>query len=1437
MKRTISVLAIAFFGAVSVASGCSESAPSGGTQTSGGGGQAAGGSGQGGDAGSGLGGGGMGGGTGGGGGQPCSDASMCPGRDDACGTRTCEGGECGFDFVPASTPLERQTAGDCLVAVCDGAGATSSEPDSADVLDDQNPCTIDACDMGAPTNTPAPSGDPCSVGAGVFCDGAGACVECVAPGDCASGVCTGGACIPADCLDNVVNGSETDVDCGGGACAPCADGLGCAIAADCASSVCDPALLTCTVATCADAVENQDETDVDCGGATCAPCGPGLGCAVDGDCVGGACSGTLCLATCTDGVQNQDESATDCGGLVCGDCANGATCAQAADCSSNFCNGGLCAACVNDASCAGNEHCAAAICKPDLGVALACANDAQCLTGQCEDGLCCTTDCAGTCQACIGTKTGAADGTCANVLGATDPDGECAAGQCVTGTCNGSGACGNLASGALCGSSLSCSGATQTNQDTCSGGGACVDNGSTSCAPYVCGATTCKTSCVTAADCTGGALCIGSVCQSPLPQGSACTQNAECGSGACVDNVCCASSCTGTCFACSAAKTGAANGTCAAVLPSTDPDAECANGVACQTGLCNGAGACGNDAGGSPCGSSQSCVSGLQTNQDLCNGLGACLDNGTVSCGNFVCGASACLTTCALDIDCAAGNYCASGSCAPKLAQGAVCASNGQCAAGACVDGFCCNSACGGACQGCSAAKTGASNGTCASIPSGADPDNECAASSCTTGTCNGAAACGAVAAGTACGPAPLCASSVATLQDSCDGAGLCADAGTLSCGSYACSGVSCGTTCATSASCTPGFVCDTSKSVCVAQLCGDGLLQGSEACDDGNLTSYDGCSNLCVIEAGASCAGAPSVCNTLSEKKCNDGLDDEGDGLVDCADPNCALACDTTNFGTCGAGQVLVAASVTNPRRIYDLVAQLSPLDVAVSGTVTKAAVRLDVLHTFVSDLDIALIAPSGQSLDITSDNGAGGDNLVATILSDACVAAPVTAGAAPFTGCFGPETAFASITSAARGTWQLSVTDDTSSDTGLLSGWSLALCVDPAGTSCGNGVVNGGEGCDDGNNTVGDGCGSTCAVEAGFSCAAGSPSVCLPICGNNVVSGTKDCEDGNAVNGDGCSSTCLIEPGYGCFGTTTSTCARVCGDGVKTSDEACDDGNRIPGDGCDQGCSVEVAAAELEPNGSFANADTNAAAGLFIGGTSTFIAGAVPVIGDKDFYKMVLATPSTVRFELFEAYGVGCTTSTATTLNLFNAAQALIYTDNVSGFGFCSAIVVNLAAGTYYVQVEENQNNATIPSGYRLQVKVSAALTNEVEANDTIGTANAIAGYEVYQPGGHQVSTDPDHFKLVLGANTEIRAEVIEGGAETCESNEVNSKVTLLSSVGLSITSDDDTGRGNCALLDGQGSTEVLKPGVYFVRVESSSTQAFTTNQFDYRAVLSLR
>jgi cysteine-rich repeat protein len=47
-------------------------------------------------------------------------------------------------------------------------------------------------------------------------------------------------------------------------------------------------------------------------------------------------------------------------------------------------------------------------------------------------------------------------------------------------------------------------------------------------------------------------------------------------------------------------------------------------------------------------------------------------------------------------------------------------------------------------------------------------------------------------------------------------------------------------------------------------------------------------------------------------------------------------------------------------------------------------------------------------------------------------------------------------------------------------------------APSSCGNGVVDGNEQCDDGNTSSGDGCGATCNVEPGFTCAGTSPTTC---------------------------------------------------------------------------------------------------------------------------------------------------------------------------------------------------------------------------------------------------------------------------------------------------------------------------------------------------------
>jgi cysteine-rich repeat protein len=95
-----------------------------------------------------------------------------------------------------------------------------------------------------------------------------------------------------------------------------------------------------------------------------------------------------------------------------------------------------------------------------------------------------------------------------------------------------------------------------------------------------------------------------------------------------------------------------------------------------------------------------------------------------------------------------------------------------------------------------------------------------------------------------------------------------------------------------------------------------------------------------------------------------------------------------------------------------------------------------------------------------------------------------------------------------------------------------TLELTVSCAATTCGNGVLEAGESCDDGNQEDNDGCSATCTVESGFACSD-EPSLCLPVvCGDGVLSGDETCDDGNQEGGDGCSVACAVEPGFTCLG-----------------------------------------------------------------------------------------------------------------------------------------------------------------------------------------------------------------------------------------------------------------------------------------------------------------
>jgi hypothetical protein len=90
------------------------------------------------------------------------------------------------------------------------------------------------------------------------------------------------------CNDQIKNGEETGVDCGGGAgCGICDFGQGCRVNGDCDGSNCVSGI--CQPPPCENKVRDDLETDVDCGGGTCRKCSGGRHCEADSDCFSGTC--------------------------------------------------------------------------------------------------------------------------------------------------------------------------------------------------------------------------------------------------------------------------------------------------------------------------------------------------------------------------------------------------------------------------------------------------------------------------------------------------------------------------------------------------------------------------------------------------------------------------------------------------------------------------------------------------------------------------------------------------------------------------------------------------------------------------------------------------------------------------------------------------------------------------------------------------------------------------------------------------------------------------------------------------------------------------------------------------------------------------------------------------------------------------------------------
>jgi len=322
--------------------------------------------------------------------------------------------------------------------------------------------------------------------------------------------------------------------------------------------------------------------------------------------------------------------------------------------------------------------------------------------------------------------------------------------------------------------------------------------------------------------------------------------------------------------------------------------------------------------------------------------------------------------------------------------------------------------------------------------------------------------------------------------------------------------------------------------------LCGNSKIDKGEACDDGNVSTGDGCSASCGAEVGWSCPTPGSAC--LRANTC-------GNGTVESTE-----SCDDGN---------------TVPGDCCDATCQLEPNCVC-----TTPSPALSPPHEVCRSTVICGDGVVAGNEACDDGNAASGDGCNATCSNvepgytcppkgGACNLAVNDCGNAKIDP--GEECDDGDATSG----------NGCSANCKIESGYVCPVVGQKCKLKayCGDGSVNYalGETCDDGNADDGDGCSASCKVESGFTCTTAAPSVCTAeTCGNKRIAAAETCDDGNAKAGDGCSATCQLESGFTCP-VVGAFCRAVCGDGLTRGSEQCDDGATKSGDGCGATCQLE--------------------------------------------------------------------------------------------------------------------------------------------------------------------------------------------------------------------------------------------------------------------------
>ena len=385
--------------------------------------------------------------------------------------------------------------------------------------------------------------------------------------------------------------------------------------------------------------------------------------------------------------------------------------------------------------------------------------------------------------------------------------------------------------------------------------------------------------------------------------------------------------------------------------------------------------------------------------------------------------------------------------------------------------------------------------------------------------------------------------------------------------------------------------------------VCGDGILQTGESCDDGNTTNGDCCSSTCQFEsAGTVCRASAGQCDV--QEVCDGAGFCPADIVVpngtSCNDGNSCTQTDACSAGLCNGTNPIACAPLdqchvagtcdpatgacSNPNAADGTTCSdgdsCTQTDTCQTGTCTGASpvvcTATDQCHIAGTCDPATGVCSNPNAADGTTCSDGDGCTQTDTCTAGTCSGAnPVTCTALDqchVAGTCDSATGTCSNPTVADGT----ACDDTDACTqtdacqaGACTGSNPITCTasdqchvagtcDPATGTCSDPAAADGTLCDDA-----DACTQTDACQAG-TCAGGNPVECMPS-DNCHVAGTCDpatgtCSDPEAPDGTAC------DDGDVCNGT------EACQTGICSKGESlnCDDKNDCTTDTCDpvDGC-----------------------------------------------------------------------------------------------------------------------------------------------------------------------------------------------------------------------------------------------------------------------------